>query len=75
VDVSVHHLCVVVIELVKRARVVVLVGHGTLFGSKYAWLVHINPEVVNMAAACESIGLVHALPVVSCLAIEEVDPS
>ena len=69
-----QHLPVVAVELVKHARVVVLVGHRSLLGAKYTGLVHVDPEVIKMAAAAESVWFVHALPVVSCLAIEEVNP-
>jgi hypothetical protein len=54
--------------------VVVLVGHRTLFRAEHTWLVHVDPEVVKMAASGESVWFVHALPVVSCLTIEEVNP-
>jgi len=70
----VHHFLVVVVKLVEHARVVVLVGHCSLFGSEHTWLIHVNPEVVNMAAASEPVWFVHALPVVACLTVEEVNP-
>ena len=73
-NIPVEYLGVIIVEFVYHVRVIVLHRHGSLLCIEYARLIHIDPKVVDMVASSESVGLVHALPVLSCLAIKEVDP-
>ena len=74
VNVSVENLPVIVVEFVDHICVIGLHWKCPLFCIEHARFIHVNPEVVDAAAPGKSVRSVHALPVRSCLTVEEVYP-
>ena len=66
---------VIAVKEVDHVCVIILQRECALLSIEDTWLVHINPEVIDVIGTSESVGHVHTLPVVTCFFIIKVNPS